>query len=373
MGEYDHKCAEGAPVGQSINKGRDLIRLMSKSIPGILFVFLLLALVGCTLLSSDENEENGSVDSLQLTEVALGVEQTLIARQETSVAQTFEADQDIPKTGDVTPQPTPDMAVTESVMQSTPSDPQASPTTQALPADFENHMKSASILLYEDIVNNPEVYRYIRQTLERMGLPYTDVGSAKGRFKDALLTGTPSGNPWDLIIVAAEARTGIQGEFFEYINNSLDQGSSVVLEAYHLDEISSGKASLILNRCGVSVKNYAGNNRSPSDIMLYPVNDPGHPILNHPNSGISLTEGLTFFWDYNDLGSTMDITGEGDGLFLLARSPSDTNRNGVLAICADEKLILQTFSSHSFDEEIMGKLWQNYIYHALKVRLLGST
>jgi hypothetical protein len=326
-------------------------------------------LASCTLLSSDEGDENGNGDDLQLTEIALGVEQTLIARQETAAAQTAEAAQVVPE---VETQPTPDMAATEAALQPTPEAPQVSPTIDAYPEDFREQMKSASILLYEDIINNPEVYRYVKRTLDQMELPYTDVGSAKGHFKDALVNGNASGQPWDLILAAAESRTGIQGEFFEYMNNALDQGSSLVLEAYHLDEIYLGKAALILNRCGVSVKNYAGKNRSPADIMLHPVNDPGHAILNDPNS-VSLTDGLTFFWDYSDLGSTMDLTGEGDGLILLARSPSDSTQNGALAVCDDGRLILQTFSSHSFDETTMGKLWQNYIYHALKVRLLGSS
>jgi hypothetical protein len=337
-----------------------------------LILLLTITLVGCTLLSSSEDEEV-SDDELKETEIAISVQQTMVARQETDVVETDAAGQVVPE-AEVQPTlpPTPDMAATQAAMQPTPIAPQATSTQPGPSADFEAQMKSAKILLYEDIINNPEVYRYVKRTLDKMELPYTDVGSAKGRFKDALLMGTQGGQPWDLIIVAAESREGIQGEFFEYFNDSLDKGSSMIIEAYHLDEIYNGKASLILNRCGINVRNYAGKNRLPSDIMIFPVNDPGHPILNQPNSGISFTEGLTFFWDYKDLGSLMDIKNPGDTLFLLARTPQDTTQNAVLAVCDNNKLILQTFSSHSFVEEIMQRLWENYIYFALKVRLQGS-
>jgi len=337
-----------------------------------LIMFLILSIVSCTLISSDEDEANGDENALQLTEIALGVEQTMIARGETQTVLTATAGSQ--STSPEAPfLPTPDMAATQAALQPTPSGLEATPSTEPLTDDIEEKLKSANILLYEDIVNNPNANRYIKGTLDMMGLTYTDVGSAKGRLKDALIIGTPNGEPWDIIIVGAESREGIQGEFFEYINDSIQRGSSVILEAFHLDEIFRGKASIILNRCGVSVENYAGKSRSTTDIMLYPVNDLSHPILNIPNNDISLTEGFTFFWAYSDLGSTMDLTGEGDGQLLLARSPNDTTRNGVLAVCSDGKLILQTFSSHSFKEGTMAKLWQNYIYYALQARLSGST
>jgi hypothetical protein len=37
----------------------------------------------------------------------------------------------------------------------------------------------------------------------------------------------------------------------------------------------------------------------------------------------------------------------------------------------DGHLILQTFSSHQLTFDAMSPVWENYIYNALQVRLLG--
>ena len=41
-------------------------------------------------------------------------------------------------------------------------------------------MQGASVLLFEDMVNDPSEYRYIQRTLDAMDLNYKDDGSAKG-------------------------------------------------------------------------------------------------------------------------------------------------------------------------------------------------
>ena len=58
------------------------------------------------------------------------------------------------------------------------------------------------------------------------------------------------GNPWDLVIIAVEYRAGISGEYFDYLMDVLNQGTSVIVEAYHLDQISQGTVSTILTKCG---------------------------------------------------------------------------------------------------------------------------
>ena len=234
-------------------------------------------------------------------------------------------------------------------------------------------MKSASILVYEDMVTDPSEALYVKRTLDFMGLNYTWDGNAMGNFKAHLLAGSPRGGPWDLVIVAAETRDSIQGEFFDYIGDVLNQGSSVVIEAWHLDQISSGTVSGILSRCGVQVYEYFPKTGTANDVVVWPLSGASaHPILSDPNSGLSFTKARTKWIPSGDLGDKMAMTGSGDVQFLMGTNATSQNRDAVLATCMDGQLTLQTFSSHSFPYDRMSPLWENMITNALKVRLLGS-
>ena len=117
-------------------------------------------------------------------------------------------------------------------------------------------MKSAQILLYEDMVSDPSEYRYVKKTLDAMDLRYKDDGNAQGWLKSDLLGNSPSGKPWDLVIVAAEERSDVTGEYFDYIDDVLDKGTPVILESWILDSVSQGKVSPIsdkMRRAGLPV------------------------------------------------------------------------------------------------------------------------
>jgi len=343
-------------------------RVLTKWVFLILIILLGISFTSCNLFANgDEDEE----DSTQKTLIALGIEQTLTAESKDFSTKTAEAGGGIDAGaggagGAVLT--TPDTAATQAALQPTPltGETPISPAAQP-PADFDAKMKSASILLYEDIVNYPNLPRVVKFTLDHMGLPYDDVGSAKGNFRNKILGGTPSGQPWDLIIVAAEARGGIQGEFFEHLNNALGKGSSIIFEVWHLDQIYIGKASIFLDLCGLSVKNYAGKNRSPNDLRIFPIDGVNHPILNQPNSNISF-DNPTPVWAYGDLGDLLSLTGSGSGQLLMGLKPSDSSQNGVLAVCENGKVIMQTFNSHNYPERTMSLQWENYIYNALLSR-----
>jgi hypothetical protein len=240
-----------------------------------------------------------------------------------------------------------------------------------VPVNFEEQMKTATILLYEDIVNDPRYTRYVKKTLDAMGLMYKDDGSAKGWLKTDLLGAAPNGKPWDLVILAIETRGQVSGEYFEYLNNILNQGTSVILEAWHLDEISQGAVSPILSKCGVMVYPYFTRG-DINDVVMWPLGVPS-PILTDPNGGFGFTKVLdTWLWSF-DLGSKMAMTGKGDAQLLIGTKPTEKFKDGTLAVCMGGQLILQTFSSHSFSYDTMYGLWENYIYNALKVRLLGGS
>ncbi len=351
-----------------------------------LAALLALSLTGCNLLSQNS-------ESLQKTETALSKQQTRLAQSiEENLQATIDAQQatiDAASIPQIPPTATPDLAATQvaQAVQETmaaqqsggnqpllptegpaPTQPGAPPTpSSGGETDFNTRMKSASILLFEDIVHEPAFTRYVKKTLDMMGLNYKDDGSAVGWLKSDLLGGAPNGQPWDLVILAVESRTTVQGEFFEYLGDVLNQGTAVILEAWHLDAISRGAVSPILARCGVQVYPYFPKTGQLTDIIVWPLTI--HPILSEPNSGMRYTKVLTTWMPSGDLGSLMALTGSGDAQFLLGVKAEDKNRDGTLAVCLGGQLILQTFSSHSFNQDTMMLLWQNYIVNALKYRL----
>ena len=236
---------------------------------------------------------------------------------------------------------------------------------------FEVWMKSASILLYEDMVGDPRVLRFVKETLDLMDLNYEDVGNAQGWLKERLNIGAAGGRPWDLIILATEMRAQISGEYYEYLENNMAQNTSVIIESWYLDAISEGKVRPILKECGVSVKQYSGSYGSLMDLMLWPINGVLHPVLTEPFNYVPLTKG-SYFWPPKDLGSLMDLTGEGDAVLLVGRKIDVQDKNGAVAVCMGGQLTIQTFSSHNYPRETMHQIWQNYIYNALKVRYSGK-
>ena len=65
-------------------------------------------------------------------------------------------------------------------------------------------MKTANILLYEDMTTRLDTIRYVKPVLDKMGLKYKDDGAAGGWLKDDVAKGPGEGKPWDLVIIAAE-------------------------------------------------------------------------------------------------------------------------------------------------------------------------
>jgi hypothetical protein len=255
-------------------------------------------------------------------------------------------------------QPPPEPAAT---LASTEPAPAATP-------DLEAFMKSASILLYEDMAGHSDTTRYVKRTLDEMGLTYVDTGSAIGRFKSQLLTGGPMGKGWDLIIVASEAKSGASGEFFQYTMDALDKGSSVIYELWYLDEKMGVNGDALLSRCGVAFeKDWA--NVPPEREVMFPVNDT-HPIMHEPNDGLTFTK-VTDYWAYiYDLGDLLKkSTIGGDAQILVGTLGTESTNHGTLAVCIDDQLTLQTFSTHQLTYDVMRRVWENYIYNALKTRL----
>jgi hypothetical protein len=331
-------------------------------------VILISVIAGCSLPTGGDSQ---AVSDLALTQTVISIQQTQTAMgggvvQVITATGEPQAATEIPVTlppppPEDTPVPPLNELPQATLPPSTPEGPSGDSPT------FEEWMKVANILAYEDIIYHEKLVRYVRETLRGMDLNYTFVGSAIGEFKKKLLLEAPPGG-WDLIIAANEAKIPpvLKGEYFDYLNDALEQGTPVILEVHYLDRVSEGSIEPILEKCGVEYEKNWKDVSSRNQIM-WPL-EPEHPILNVPNSNLSFTR-TTGTWALNyDIGDLMKIGYGGDARFLLGLSSGNDQMHGTLTTCMGDHLILQTYSSHQIDEDVSLDLWENYIYNALKVR-----
>jgi hypothetical protein len=368
------------------------LNLRRRSALGFLSLILISLLViaastfaGCDLLPVTE-EETAKQTQIRETQIEINVKQTLLVQQqnEQHTQQTIQAQQAImnaqatslnPGGGQITlpapvlQPPSPAPLVTQPPEQV----PQPAPPTPVTlsPEELAQRMKTASILLYEDMTTRLDTFRYIKPVLEKMGLKYKDDGAAGGWLKQDIAKGPGDGKPWDLVIIAAEDKVGTSGEFFSYVLDSLDKGSSVIMETWFLDKSYSGLALGLMDRCGIK---YDGNwvKIAPSRTVLFALH-PDHPILNQPNRGMSFSKSSTYWWDPNgklsyDVGDLIKLEPGSKSLLLLGTSAQSNDTHGTLTVCENGRFILQTFSDHQFSTDTMYPLWENYIFHALQAR-----
>jgi hypothetical protein len=331
-----------------------------KILISVLCAGLFFGVLSCRAFVNSVNQDD------QQTQVALETRQADVANKETKVAAVS-----------LTPNTTSTITPSNTNTPTITTGPSETPTPEIIPStgfsedDFQEWMTQANILLFEDMVINPSYQRFVKTTLNEMrisdGITFVDVGNATGKLRERLIVGTEEGEDWDLVILAIESRSQVSGELFEYLKGVMDNGSSVILEEWMLDKIFRGKVKPILDECGVGVGNYIGGTGIRLDYFLDPV-IPSHPVLNEPNADLNF-KNIVFFWE-KELGDLVYLTGSGDAEILLKLARTEELPNGVLAVCLDNRLILQTFSSHNFPEDMMVKVWENYIYNALKARYM---
>lgn len=248
------------------------------------------------------------------------------------------------------------------------------PTAEAVPPtaepvstmpDFDTWVKSASILVFEDIAADFNVYRYVPIALTGMGLNYVDEKDALGRFKNQLLSNGPGGQGWDLIIAAKEIRSDLQGEFYVYLNDALGNGSSVILEEWDMDRLGNGKLSLLTGRCGVDFdRNWQDTNIN--DTVIYALNG-DHRAHHEPNEGLSMSK-VTGYWLGFDLGDRMRLAPGSTATPLWGKYGTSTSTDILAVSCVDDRFIIQTYATHSYAQDRVVAVWQNYIYSTLRAR-----
>lgn len=232
---------------------------------------------------------------------------------------------------------------------------EAPPAVQVTPTpDVEARIKSAKILVYEN-TDERGIGMWIQEALDGMGLRYTQTGSYSGHFMEYL----NSGVKYDLIIVGAEDKDKISGEFWDVINTRLMRDkAALIAEIWYLDREANGPISKILGGCGIRYQ----KDMPVDDSIYWWV--PDHPVFNEPNTVLPLIH-YNLFWG-NQAGDRIMLGGGGDATLLAGRSARSATDEAVLATCYQGRVIIQTFSDHDYHEADIIPLWQNYIHYTLK-------
>lgn len=230
----------------------------------------------------------------------------------------------------------------------------AAPPVATPTEDLEARMRSAKILVYEN-TDERNIGMWIQDALESMGLEYTQTGSYSGHFMEYL----NSGVIYDLIIVGAEDKDKISGEFWDMISTRLTRDkAALIAEVWYLDTEANGPISKVLGPCGVR---YRIDWPLTESIYWW---EPTHPVFNEPNVVMPLLH-YNRFWA-NQAGDKLMMGSGGDAVMLAGASSSPSSGEGLLATCFDGRVIIQTFSDHDFRQADIIPLWQNYVYYTLK-------
>jgi hypothetical protein len=327
--------------------------MKSKFISGVILLALLSG-TACNLpfiSNSSSSNLQGTQESLNATSMAIGVQQTVIAMQQASASQITQA------------LPTVQASTAEPPTVAPPT--VAPPTATSTPQDVNSFLKTAKVLIYEDVAGT-SLLPDVKRAADALGMKnYTHVGDDIGKFLQ-LTTGPTN---YDLIVVAIEDKNGFKGELFDGIIDQMNRGASLVMEIWNLNSLINGKVRPLMDHCGVDfMQNWVRNpGYDKNDYALLWI-EPSSPIFNKPNVVQPLFR-IRFYWS-GDVGDLMQLTANSTAHQLAAPvSPNYTRDHGVLYSCIDGRMVLQTFSTHDYADDDMQHLWQNYMYNTLQARL----
>ena len=310
-------------------------------------------LVVVTLACNMPSASSGAISPPEETRVALAIQQTSLAIERA----TLDAALDLP---DVLPTYTPYPTYTLELQVNT----QAPATETPQPAsDMDDLIKASNILIYEDVVGAPSLVPVVGNTVNAMnfsGGKIVNTGDAMGKFREHANSATE----WDLIIVAAEVRSGFSGELFEVMYDHINNGGAVIIEIWYLDRVVNGKIAPILNDCGVTLFRDWGRNTNydPYDYSIYWL-DQSHPLLSSPN--VAQAPSYPYPEWFGDAGDLLELSSGGDAVLLGGLHAGRKSDYGVLASCMGGRMVIQTFSTHDYKLDLMQVLWENYIFYTL--------
>ncbi len=241
-----------------------------------------------------------------------------------------------------------------------PTEPVAVATEPAPTADIEAKIKSANILVYEN-TDERGIGMWVSDALDGMGMTHTNTGSYSGHFMEYL----NSGAKYDLIIVDAEDKDIISGDFWDQIYTRLNRDkAALIAEVWYLETESRGPISKILQGCGVRYRI-----DMPLDSSIYWW-VPDSPVFNEPNTVLPLLH-YTTYWS-GQAGDKLMLGNGGDAVMLAGMSSRASSGEGVMASCYGGRVIIQTFSDHDYHQADIISLWQNYIHYTLKNHFLAT-
>lgn len=276
----------------------------------------------------------GTAQVVDATKVALEVQATNASAQLTQQANQQATEQARPPEPTVGPPPT--------VQPGAPTQ------------DFNARLKKAKILVYED---TPGIGQWISDALNGMGLKYTHVGDAVGHFMENL----NSPVQWDLIIVGAEAKTKVQGEFWDVISEKISRdNTAVIAEVWYLDLLGEGRIKPVMANCGIEFQR-----DWPLAESIYWL-DSNQPIFSEPNNAMPLIN-YSRYWQWQ-AGDLIRLSPGSNATLLAGTFQKRKSDYGVMATCHDGRVVFQTFSNHDFHQDAIIRLWQNYITYTLKNR-----
>jgi hypothetical protein len=173
-----------------------------------------------------------------------------------------------------------------------------------------------------------------------------------------------SGTKYDLIIVGAEGKDKISGEFWDVINTRVARDkAALIAEVWYLDREASGPISKILSGCGVR---YQKDYNLADSIYWW---ESTHPVFNEPNVVLPLLH-YNRYWS-NQTGDQIRLGGSGDAVLLAGLASQKSSQEAVLATCYGGRVIIQTFSDHDYNQADILPLWENYIHYTLKNHFLA--
>jgi len=314
----------------------------SKSLEAIFFLLTALIFVlACSISGPTPN----SAPAFDSTKAVLELQSTAMVLQLTQAAV------------NIPPQPAPVQPTIPPPIEPTFQAPIQLPPTEIQPTptkDVEARIKSAKILVYEN-TDEYGIGMWIQDALDGLGLTYTQTGSYSGRFMDYL----NSGVKYDLIIVGAEAKDKISGEFWDAINQRLARDkAALIAEIWYLDREANGPIAKILSGCGIRYQ----KDWDLAEPIYWWV--PDNPVFNEPNTVLPLTH-VEPYWA-NQTGDRIRLGSGGDATLLAGLSVKSSSDGAVLATCYQGRVIIATYSDHDYRQEDVIPLWQNYIHYTLK-------
>ena len=220
--------------------------------------------------------------------------------------------------------------------------------------DIQARIKNAKILVYED---TPTIGLWISDALNGMGLKYTHVGDAIGHLMENL----NSPVQWDLIIIGAETKTKVQGEFWDVIGEKVARdNTALIAEIWYLDSLGEGKIKPVMANCGIEFQR-----DWPLADSIYWL-DSNHPLFSDPNIAMPLIN-YSRYWNFQ-AGDLIRLSPGSNATMLAGIFQKQKSDYGVLATCLDGRVLFQTFSNHDYHQDAIIRLWQNYITYTLKSR-----